>query len=65
MHRASILEKKELSRINKLYNRFNYINKPQGNGNTQCIVCSSRFNFTSSPKVCNMCLKVNLFILFL
>ena len=64
MHRAAILEQKELSRINKLYNRFNYINKPKGNGETQCVVCGTRFNFTCSPKVCNMCLKVKYFLNF-
>ena len=57
--RAALVEKKELSRINKLYDRFNYINKPKGNGAAQCVVCGSNFgSFASSPRICCMCLKV-------
>ena len=59
IQRAALVERKELSRINKLYDRFNYINKPKGNGAAQCVVCGSNFgSFTSSPRICCMCLKV-------
>lgn len=65
MQRATLVEKKELSRIGKLYERFNYVNKPKGNGNTTCIVCGSLFNtFKTTPRICNMCLKVTILKLF-
>ncbi len=56
--RAAKIEKKELSRIRTLYERWNLINKPLGNGKTNCFICNCNFGILeSSPKICSDCLK--------
>ncbi len=55
--RAAKIEKKELTRIKNLYDRWNLINKPLGNGKTNCFICNCNFGILeSSPKICSDCL---------
>ena len=59
--RASQIEKKELSRIGKLIERYKTLNKPLGDGNTHCLICNCNFGILAAgnSRICNHCLKVN------
>lgn len=58
MLRATLIEHKEIDRINKLYQRYNSMNRPQGNGETSCLICNSFFGILSStPRICSDCFK--------
>lgn len=62
LKRASAIEQKEYDRIGRLYQRYNMMNKPQGNGETSCFICNSNFGILgASPRICNDCLKVRKF----
>ena len=48
-----------MNRSTKLYNRYNSMNRPQGNGDTECLICNCNFGLlAANPRICNNCLKV-------
>jgi len=58
MMRAALIEQKEIDRISKLYQRYNSMNRPQGNGETTCLICNTNFGILSStPRICSDCFK--------
>ena len=58
MQRANMIEQKEVDRIGKLYQRYTCMNRPLGNGETNCYICNYSFGILSgSPRICNDCLK--------
>jgi hypothetical protein len=60
LRRAAQIDQKEMSRVDKLYKRYNSMNRPQGNGETTCIICNSNFGILgATPRICNDCLKVS------
>jgi flagellar motor protein MotB len=68
LKRAAQIEQKELNRVDKLYKRYNSMNRPQGNGETTCLICNSNFGILgATPRICNDCLKASrrLFIIII
>ena len=58
MQRASAIEQKESDRVQKLFTRYNSMNRPLGNGESSCYICNYAFGILSgSPRICNDCLK--------
>ena len=46
--------------FSKLYQRYVSMNRPQGNGETTCLICNCNFGLLgATPRICNDCLKVN------
>ena len=59
IQRAAMIDQKEMLRISRLYQRYNSMNKPQGNGDTECLICNCNFGLlAANPRICNNCLKV-------
>lgn len=58
LKRANQVEQKELDRINKLFQRYQSMNRPQGNGETTCYICNCNFGILgATPRICSDCLK--------
>ncbi len=58
--RAELAKKKELTRVTKLYERFEYVNRPHGDGKSSCFLCGNIFGtFSSKPHVCCICSQVS------
>lgn len=54
-----MIDQKEMSRISRLYQRYNSMNRPQGNGDTECLICNCNFGLlAANPRICSNCLKV-------
>ena len=44
--------------FSKLYQRYVSMNRPQGNGETTCLICNCNFGLLgATPRICNDCLK--------
>lgn len=55
--RAARIEQKEMNRVSNLYERWTCMNKPMGNGRTNCLICNSVFGtFECTPKICADCM---------
>lgn len=59
MQRANQIEQRENQRINKLFEHYSSFNKPQGNGESTCLICNCIFGLitTLTPRICDSCLK--------
>jgi hypothetical protein len=58
LQRAKESQSKETDRINKLYQRYSKLNRPQGNGDTTCLICNCNFGIMGgTPRICAYCVK--------
>lgn len=62
LNRAAQIERQDVARINSLLNQYESINKPNGNGETTCLVCAYQISLLATKSyACNDCFKKSCF----